>query len=188
MKVAIIDYGAGNVFSVQQALLRAGVSPLLTNKKEELLTADRILFPGVGHAAAAMSELRRNGLDRLIPELRQPVLGICLGMQLLCRHTEEGNITGLGVFDVHVGAFSGRECVPHMGWNDVTFPDGSNSQSYYFVHRFRAGICPHTTGICEYEAPFSAQLQRNNFYGVQFHPEKSGKAGDELIRRFLNGS
>lgn len=185
MQVAIIDYGAGNVFSVQQAFRRLGIEPVVTADKLLIATADRVVFPGVGHAKAAMEQLRKQELDVLIPQLQQPVLGICLGMQLLCQSTEEGNVSGLGVFDTTVSSFTQRVVVPHMGWNDVRFPDEQQQGVFYFVHSFKAGICADTWGVCDYDEPFSAALKKNNFTGVQFHPEKSGAAGEGILTHFL---
>lgn len=184
MNIAIIDYGSGNVFSVQQAFLRLGLATTVTSEAETVLKADYVILPGVGHAKQAMEQLQKTELNRIIPDLKQPFLGICLGMQLLCDHSEEGNTTGLGIFNTSVTAFTGNVLVPHMGWNDVEFTDGT-SEAFYFVHSFRAGLCEYTSGTCGYDTPFSAVLTRNNFTGVQFHPEKSGKAGEELLKTFL---
>lgn len=183
-QVVILDYGAGNTFSVEQALRRLGVEPFLTADKEVVLSASHVVFPGVGHASAAMEQLKASGLDSLIPQLKQPVLGICLGMQLLCRYSEEGQINGLGVFNSMVERFSQDFIVPHMGWNDVEF-EGGQTESFYFVHGYKATICKDTWGVCDYGTPFSAALRRDNFTGVQFHPEKSGEAGAKLIQQFL---
>lgn len=185
MKVVIIDYGAGNVFSVEQAFKRIGVDTQLTNDISLILAADRVVFPGVGHAKPAMEELKKTGLDQLIPNLKQPVLGICLGMQLMCNETDEGTTNGLGIFDTTVDLFSDRVIVPHMGWNDVRFLNHA-TEPYYFVHSFKAPICADTWGICDYEEPFSAALRKNQFWGVQFHPEKSGSAGEQFLLQFIN--
>ena len=185
MKVVIIDYGAGNVFSVQQAFNRIGVETHLTNDPTVIQSADRIIFPGVGHAKPAMEELKKNGLDQLIPTLNQPVLGICLGMQLMCNETDEGTTKGLGIFDTTVDLFSEQVVVPHIGWNDVRFAEDV-IEPYYFVHSFKAPICADTWGICDYEQPFSAALRKNQFWGVQFHPEKSGTAGEQFLLQFIN--
>lgn len=185
MKVAIIDYGAGNIFSVQQALIRLGTETVLTADAHEIRTASHVIFPGVGHAKPAMEQLKYSGLDRVISTLTQPVLGICLGMQLMCAYTEEGNTQGLGIFNTRVTKMeSGMHYpVPHMGWNDVETDRGI--AAYYFVHSYAAAICPETRGITAYPLPFSAILKKDRFTGVQFHPEKSGKAGEELLRQFL---
>ena len=202
MKVVIVDYGAGNIFSVKEAFLRIGATVILSDKETEIRTASHVIFPGVGHAGSAMKQLNDTGLDRVIPKLRQPVLGICLGMQLMCDFTEEGNTVGLGIFPVQVknlkemqiGQFAKWQTekqnrttlnypIPHMGWNDVKTPNEINS--YYFVHNYAAEICSQTVGITEYPLPFSAILKKNNFMGVQFHPEKSGKAGEGLLKQFL---
>lgn len=187
MQVVIIDYGAGNVFSVEEAFRRLGTETLVSADSEVIRSAERVIFPGVGHAFQAMKQLRSTGLDQLIPVLKQPVLGICLGMQLLCRSTEEGNTNGLSVFRSDVKAFSANLIIPHMGWNDVVF-QWETKEIFYFVHSFKATISEDTIGVCSYDDPFSAVLKRNNFLGVQFHPEKSGEAGEQLLRNFLNQS
>ncbi len=197
MKVVIIDYGAGNIFSVKQAFLRIGAEVVLSNNEKEIRAASHVVFPGVGHAASAMKQLSETGMDKVIPELKQPVLGICLGMQLMCNFTEEGNTLGLGIFPVQVRNLkemqiwqtdklkgkAGNYPLPHMGWNDVKTQNGINS--YYFVHNYAAEICPETVGTTEYPLPFSAILKKDNFTGMQFHPEKSGKAGEDLLKQFL---
>lgn len=187
MQVVIIDYGAGNLFSVQQAFERVGAETIVSATPEEIRRADRIVFPGVGHAVSAMNSLKNSGLDKLIPQLNQPVLGICLGMQLLCESSEEGEVKGLGVFRTKVVALNPDSCiVPHMGWNDVLFSDNKDLQgAYYFVHGFKAAICADTWATCAYENSLSAALRRDNFWGVQFHPEKSGKQGELFIQQFL---
>ena len=189
MKVVIIDYGAGNTMSVILALQRLGVEAILSSDAVAISQADKIIFPGVGHARPAMVALRERGLNKLIPTLTQPVLGICLGMQLLCAHSEEGDTPCLGVFDQRVRLFPPQQKVPHMGWNTATsfrkhssvFPEGW----YYFVHSYYVPVCEATTLSCDYILEFSAALQRDNFYAVQFHPEKSGDAGQLLLERFL---
>ncbi|MNU95342.1 Imidazole glycerol phosphate synthase subunit HisH [compost metagenome] len=197
MKVVIIDYGAGNIFSVKQAFLRIGAEVVLSDKEAEIRNASHVIFPGVGHAKSAMEKLSETGLDKVIPDLRQPVLGVCLGMQLMCDFTEEGNTAGLGIFPVQVKDLRKMQIcqfakwqtdkpnypIPHMGWNDVKTSNGTNS--YYFVHNFAAEICTETAGITEYPLPFSAILKKKNFTGVQFHPEKSGAAGEQLLKQFL---
>lgn len=188
MKLVIIDYGSGNLFSVQQAFRRLGITSCISASIEEVLSADKVIFPGVGHAASAMLSLQKSGLDQVIPQLKQPVLGICLGMQLLCASTEEGNLDGLGVFRSKVVRFNPENClVPHMGWNDVVFEDSSSLHgAYYFVHSFKALTGEDTWATCGYENGFSAALKRANFWGVQFHPEKSGKQGELFLQQFLN--
>lgn len=183
----MLDYGAGNTFSVQQAFKRLGIEVMLSANKEVIQAATHVIFPGVGHAKAAMEQLKASGLDTLIPVLKQPVIGICLGMQLLCSFSEEGNTKGLGVFDVSVEQFKDKSVIiPHMGWNEVDF-DGNPAfnAAYYFVHSYRVPLCAATSGICAYDVPFSAALKKDNFYGVQFHPEKSGEAGSQLLKAFI---
>jgi imidazole glycerol-phosphate synthase subunit HisH len=192
MDVTIIDYGAGNIQSIQFAFQRLGVNAKLSNSVQEIQNADKVIFPGVGEASQAMEMLKKSKLDLLIPTLKQDVLGICLGMQLLCKHSEEGNTKGLGVFDVDVKRFSNAVKVPHMGWNTI-----QNLQSnllkeipenifMYSVHSYYASIGTQTIASSEYELEFSAALQSDNFYGVQFHPEKSSKDGAQLLQNFLN--
>lgn len=184
--VVIIDYGAGNLFSVQQAFKRLGIEPIISADSEVISKASHVVFPGVGHAKTAMEQLKAKALDGLIPQLKQPVLGICLGMQLLCESTEEGNVAGLGVFRSRIELIPDEVLVPHMGWNDVQFPaDPGLTNAYYFVHSYKASISPDTWGICDYGQPFSAALKRDNFYGVQFHPEKSSEQGARVLTEFL---
>ena len=192
MKIAIIDYGAGNIQSIQFALQRLGFQGVLTNTISEIQSADKVIFPGVGEASSAMKKLKNSGLDQLIPTLTQPVLGICLGMQLMCNHTQEGNTQGLGIFNVNVLQFSSAVKVPQMGWNTITnlkselFDKISNEEYMYLVHSFYAPKCQKTIAITNYETEYSSALQKNNFYGVQFHPEKSGKKGEQILNNFLN--
>jgi glutamine amidotransferase len=181
MKLVIIDYGAGNTQSVKFAFQRLGTQPLLTDNAEEILSADKVIFPGVGHAKAAMEVLVQKQLNALIPQLKQPVLGICLGMQLMCKFSEEGNTDCLGIFEESVKLFEPRLKVPHMGWNTV-----HSSEYYYFVHSYYVPVNPHTTLTCNYITDFSAAIQKNNFYGAQFHPEKSGNQGESFLQQFLN--
>jgi glutamine amidotransferase len=195
MKLVIIDYGAGNLFSVQKAFERLGLQPIVSVDKEIIQSADLVVFPGVGHAQTAMRQLKASNLDQLVPTLKQPVLGICLGMQLMTQFSEEGNTEGLGIFDTKTRSLAkmiGNTKVdyaiqiPHMGWNDVRFQQETGS--YYFVHGYAAEICDQTWGKSEYGIPFSAALRKNNFYGVQFHPEKSGKNGENLLNQFITNS
>ncbi len=189
--VAIINYKAGNIRSVQNALNRLGVASSLTDDPEEISKASKVIFPGVGEASTAMANLRSKRLDKIIPELTQPVLGICLGMQLMCEETEEGDTKGLGIFSTKVKRFPQKVRVPHMGWNDFTlldselFRDIATLDDMYFVHSYYAETCDDTIATCEYGGSFSAALQRNNFYGVQFHPEKSAGKGGRLLANFL---
>lgn len=190
----IIQYNAGNIRSVLFALERIGATATVTDDPALILDADRVIFPGVGEASTAMQYLRERGLDRLIPGLRQPVLGICLGMQLMCTHSEENDTQCLGIFGEPVRRFkpgnSGLK-VPQAGWNQVTrtgsrifegIPDGSY---FYFVHSYYASTGDHTIGITDYILPYSAALHKDNFYGVQFHPEKSAEAGERLLKNFI---
>ena len=191
MKIAIINYGAGNIQSIQFALQRLGYEGILTNNPDEISVADKVIFPGVGEASSAMKKLTESGLDKLIPTLKQPVLGICLGMQLMCNNSEEGNTTGLGIFDVNIVKFSSKVKAPQMGWNTITdlksslFDKISEDQHMYFVHSFYAPKCFETIASTSYETQYSSALQKNNFYGVQFHPEKSGKIGEQILSNFL---
>ncbi len=192
MTVAIVDYGAGNVQSLCFALQRLGVEPVVSHDEETLRTADRVIFPGVGQAVSALQQLRACGLDVLLPQLRQPVLGICLGLQLLCRSTEEGGATAcLGVFPLDVVRFPAGEKVPHTGWNEVSFADNKlfagmrRAEYLYFVHSYRALQGEHTVATAQYAGQFSAALQRDNFFAVQFHPEKSSAVGAHILRNFL---
>jgi glutamine amidotransferase len=192
MKVAIVKYNAGNIHSVRLALNRLGVEPLVTDDPQALLSADRVIFPGVGEASTAMSYLRTRGLDEVLLRLQQPVLGICLGLQLLCSHSEENDTLGLGVFPVTVRKFPPEDKVPHMGWNSIDHLhgplfEGVAEESYvYFVHSFFAELSEFTIARANYIVPFSAALQRDNYFAVQFHPEKSGKTGEKILRNFLN--
>ena len=191
MKIAIIDYGAGNVQSVKFALNRLGFDGMLTNNPQEIITADKVIFPGVGQAETAMRKLRESSLDQIIPNLKQPVLGICLGMQLLCNFSEEGETVGLGVFDVSVKRFSNEVKVPQIGWNSVQnlqtdlFDGVSENEFVYLVHSYFAPVCKETIATSEYGNMYSTALQKANFYGVQFHPEKSGKTGEKILFNFL---
>lgn len=191
MKIVIIDYGAGNTKSVQFACNRLGFNPVLSNNIELIQAADKVIFPGVGHANSAMEMLKNSGLDELIPTLKQPVLGICLGMQLLCNATEEGNTKGLGVFDVDVKRFPDTVKVPQMGWNTIfnlksnLFMDIKNDVYMYLVHSYYAEICEHTIAQTNYGIAYSSALKKDNFYGVQFHLEKSSTEGAQILANFL---
>lgn len=191
MKLVIINYGAGNIKSIQFAFKRLGVDAILSHDSEEILTADKIIFPGVGEASTAMGMLKNTGLDILIPELKQPVLGICLGMQLLCKSTEEGNTQGLGVFNTHVKRFSNEVKVPQMGWNVIKdlksdlFKGIKDGEYMYLVHSYYAEHCEQTIAKTDYGINYASALQHNNFYGVQFHPEKSSVAGEQILENFL---
>ncbi|RYH74545.1 imidazole glycerol phosphate synthase subunit HisH [Flavobacteriaceae bacterium 144Ye] len=191
MKVTIIDYGAGNIKSIQFAFNRLGVEAILTNNSEEIKSADRVIFPGVGEASSAMNMLKKSKLNLLIPELKQPVLGICLGMQLLCNFSEEGNTQGLGVFDVSVKRFSDALKVPQMGWNSITdlksplFKNNNEQDYMYLVHSYFAEVCNQTIAKTNYGLTYSSALQNKNFYGVQFHPEKSSTAGEQILKNFI---
>jgi glutamine amidotransferase len=185
MKIVVIDYGAGNLFSVQQAFKRLGHEVVLTNDEQEIRSATHVIFPGVGHAKSAMDCLKEKELDQVIPTLTQPVLGICLGMQLMCGWNEEGELNGLNIFHVAVLKLkSARDYpIPHTGWNDIQL--NGESEVFYFVHSYAADICEETWGIASYPGLFSAALKKDNFYGVQFHPEKSGASGEALLNQFL---
>ncbi len=191
MKVAIIDYGAGNIKSLQFALDRLRVQSTLTANAKEIEAADKVIFPGVGEARSAMQKLHLTGLDSLIPQLKQPVLGICLGMQLMCNSSEEGQTKGLGIFDCDVKRFSNAVKVPQMGWNTLMNVKGKlflgiKEEDYmYLVHSYFAPVISATVAECHYDGPYSTALHKDNFYGVQFHPEKSSKTGSKLLENFL---
>ncbi len=191
MKLVIVNYGAGNIQSIKFAFKRLGIEAILSDKAEEIRTADRVIFPGVGEASSAMNKLKASGLDRVIPELQQPVLGICLGMQLMCHTSEEGNTIGLGIFNTDVVRFTNHVKVPQIGWNQITnlksalFKDVIEKDHIYLVHSYYAPICKETIAVSEYEIAYSSALQKDNFYGVQFHPEKSSKVGARILKNFL---
>ena len=191
MNLVIIDYGAGNIKSIQFAFKRLGVEAVLSNNPTDILAADKIIFPGVGEASSAMTMLKQSGLEELIPTLKQPVLGICLGMQLLCEYTEEGNTKGLGVFRTKVKRFNNQVKVPQMGWNVIKdlksdLFKGINENEYmYLVHSYYAEHCNETIATTDYGINYASALQHNNFYGVQFHPEKSSTAGARILENFL---
>ena len=192
MKVVIINYGAGNIKSIQFAFKRLGYNAILSNNQDEIKAADKIIFPGVGEAASAMIMLKKSGLDKLIPNLKQPVLGICLGMQLLCKHTEEGDTQGLGVFNTTVKRFDNSVKVPQMGWNIIKnlksdlFKGIKENEYMYLVHSYYAQHSQETIAKTDYGINYASALQHNNFYGVQFHPEKSSLAGEKILQNFLN--
>jgi glutamine amidotransferase len=189
--VAIIDYGAGNTKSLQFALERLGASHVLTSDAEKIKQAKRVIFPGQGAAGSAMNKLIDTGLDQLIPTLKQPLLGICLGMQLLCEYSEEGGVEGLGIIKGSVKRFGGTVKVPQMGWNSIHDPksplfEGINEGDYmYLVHSYYVPLCKETVATSHYNGPYSVALQKANFYGVQFHPEKSSRKGQLLLQNFL---
>jgi imidazole glycerol-phosphate synthase subunit HisH len=196
MKVTVINYEAGNIQSVLYALQRLGVTATVTDEAALLQQADKVIFPGVGHAGAAMQSLRQKGLDAVIPMLRQPVLGICVGMQLLCRHSEEDDTTGLGIIDAAVKKFvspPGKSLkVPQMGWNTIEalrgplFEGIPNDTYIYYVHSYYVETGAHTAAVTQYGVPYSAAVQQGNFYGVQFHTEKSAAMGERILQNFLN--
>ena len=198
MKIVIIKYNAGNIMSVDFALQRLGIKASVTADPYEIRSADRVIFPGVGEASTTMAYLREQKLDQLIPDLKQPVLGICLGLQLMCAHSEEGDTTCLGIFPEKVKKFipeTGKETlfkVPHMGWNSISglksklFDLSLEDQYFYFVHSYYATAGNDTAATCQYIEAFSAALQKDNFFATQFHPEKSGKAGARILENFIN--
>lgn len=195
MKVVIVKYNAGNVRSVSFALERLGIVPLISDDVELIRSADKVIFPGVGEASSAMKYLKERKLDQVIVSLKQPVLGICLGMQLMCSYSEEGETNGLGIFDQKVLKFisnSNELKVPQMGWNNIhdlkspLFKNVKENEYMYFVHGFYVEKGEYTIATTDYILPYSSALQKNNFYAVQFHPEKSAEAGQQLITNFLN--
>ncbi len=195
MRVTIIKYNAGNIRSVAFALERLNVEFSITDNHEEIQRADKVIFPGVGEASNTMNYLKAHKLDKVIKELKQPVLGICLGMQLMCSFSEENNTPCLGIFEEQVKLFKplSKEKVPHMGWNSLTLTNGwldvqVNSQYVYFVHSYYVPINTHTSSITEYIIPFSSAMKKDNFYAVQFHPEKSSDVGEKVLQSFLNKS
>ena len=191
MKLVIINYGAGNIKSIQFAFKRLGYDAILSNNPDEIKAADKVIFPGVGEASSAMKMLKESGLDTLIPTLKQPVLGICLGMQLMCKSSEEGSTKGLGIFDVDVKRFNNTVKVPQMGWNTITdlksdlFKGVKNQEFMYSVHSFYAENCKESIATTTYSIDFTSALKHNNFYGVQFHPEKSSTAGEQILKNFI---
>ena len=189
--IAIIKYNAGNACSVQNALSRLNCSSVITDDPEQIRKAERVIFPGVGEASTAMRHLRARQLDQLIPSLRQPVLGICLGLQLMCKGSEEGRTPCLGIFDTEVRKFPAYDLVPQMGWNSITHFSGAlfkgvrAAEDVYFVHAYYAELCEQAIATCNYILPFSAALQRDNFYATQFHPEKSANIGERILKNFI---
>lgn len=192
MKVAIVKYNAGNTQSVIYALNRLGVEPVISDDAETLKSADKVIFPGVGEASTAMQYLKSRNLDSLIKSLTQPVLGICLGLQLLCSHSEENDTTCLGIFDVPVKKFPAGDKIPQIGWNSIEklkgplFKDLREETFVYYVHSYYAALSDFTAASTEYIIQYSSALSRGNFHAVQFHPEKSGKAGEQIIKNFLD--
>lgn len=194
MKISIIKYNAGNIQSVIFALNRLGIEPIVTDDAEIIAASDKVIFPGVGEASSALKSLQSTGLDTLIPNLKQPLLGICVGLQLMCNSSEEGNTKGLGIFDVNVKKFPfqvSAEKIPQMGWNTIynlkssLFKNISENSYIYYVHSFAAELGQNTIAQTNYILPYSAALQKDNFYAVQFHTEKSSKIGSEIIKNFL---
>jgi len=189
--IAIIKYNAGNIRSVGNALQRLGYEYSITDDKDKIINASRVIFPGVGEAGSAMKYLRERELDTLLLSLKQPVLGICLGLQLLCRHSEESDTRCLGIFDVDVKQFPRTGIVPHMGWNNFTSLGGeifrgiAEADDVYYVHSYYAEISSCTTASCDYSVPFSAAMQKDNFHATQFHPEKSAGTGELILKNFL---
>lgn len=189
--IAIIKYNAGNIQSVQNALNRLGYESVITDDRAVILDADKVIFPGVGEASSAMQYLKERALDQVISKVTQPFLGICLGLQLMCKSTEEGKTKCLGIFDAEVKLFPSNDKVPHMGWNNFSqikgklFDGIAIQNDVYYVHSYYADLCKNTTAICNYIKPFSAAMQKDNFYATQFHPEKSAEIGEQILKNFL---
>lgn len=191
MNLVIIDYGAGNIQSIKFAFQRLGVDAILSDDTATIQKAEKVIFPGVGEASSAMNKLRKSGLDNVIPTLRQPVLGICLGMQLMCNTSEEGNTKGLGIFDTDVIKFSSGLKIPQIGWNKIEHLKSPlfknlNEDFIYMVHSYYAPNCNEAIATSTYGLEYSAALQKNNFYGTQFHPEKSGEYGAKVLENFIS--
>lgn len=194
MKLVIIKYNSGNVAGVRFALQRLGIDAMWTDDSEEIFSADKIIFPGVGNAASAMGSLKETGLDKILPGIRQPFLGICAGMQLMCTHSEEGDVDCLGIVPLKVKKFENKKGlkVPHTGWDTISqlkgplFKDIREEEYMYFVHSYFVSTGSDSVAICNYGIPFTAALQRKNFYGVQFHTELSAEAGSRILQNFLN--
>ncbi len=198
MNITIIKYNAGNIMSVDYALQRLGLHPVVTNEHDIIKSADKVIFPGVGEASTTMKFLEKEKLDKLIKDLKQPVLGICLGMQLMCKFSEENNTPCIGIFNETVKKFQPEQGmenitkVPQMGWNNIydlksrLFENMDDNQFVYFVHSYHATVGNDTIGTCDYIKPFSAALHKNNFFATQFHPEKSGKVGAKILENFIN--
>jgi len=190
--IAILKYNAGNVASVENAINRLGYKTVVTDDAGTLRSAEKVIFPGVGEASSAMKYLRNKGINTVLQSLQQPVLGICLGMQLMCDYSEEGNTEGLGIFNTKVLKFPPMNLVPHMGWNNFStvkgrlFKNVQPDDNCYFVHSYYAEICKETIAVNDYILPFSAALEKDNFFATQFHPEKSAQAGLEILKNFLN--
>ena len=191
MKIVIINYGAGNIQSIKFAIKRLGFEAVLSSDEQEIRAADKVIFPGVGEASSAMRMLRQSKLDLIIPTLKQPVLGICLGMQLMCAKCEEGDTNGLGIFDVPVIKFNNSVKVPQIGWNQISelssplFKDIKELEYVYLVHSYYVAECDQAIATSEYGVKYSTALKKDNFYGVQFHPEKSSNAGEQILKNFL---
>ncbi|MCK4812745.1 MAG: imidazole glycerol phosphate synthase subunit HisH [Candidatus Marinimicrobia bacterium] len=192
MRIAVIKYNAGNIRSVHIALEHLGIDPIITDNPTEILQADKVIFPGVGEASSAMKYLKERKLDTLITSLKQPVLGICLGLQLMCNFSEEANTSCMQIFDTQVKLFPPEQKVPHMGWNTITelkgllFKNISDGAYVYFVHSFAAELCNAQIAVTNYIYPFAAALQKNNFFALQFHPEKSGQIGEQILKNFID--
>ncbi|MCF4101508.1 imidazole glycerol phosphate synthase subunit HisH [Gillisia sp. M10.2A] len=191
MKIVIIDYGAGNIQSIKFAIQRLGYKAVLSNDPKEIEQADKVIFPGVGEASSAMKMLKASGLHTLIPKLTQPVLGICLGMQLMCSHSEEGDTSGLGIFHANVIRFNNTVKVPQIGWNQITnlesdlFSGVKNKDYVYLVHSYYVPECAETIAHSNYGVEYTTAIKKDNFYGVQFHPEKSSTTGERILKNFL---
>ena len=191
LKIVIINYGAGNIQSIKFAIQRLGFEAILSHDEDEIRNADKVIFPGVGEASSAMEMLKSTGLDKVIPTLKQPVLGICLGMQLMCKYCEEGNTQGLNIFDCDVVKFDNREKVPQIGWNQIEnlksdlFKGIKEKEYMYLVHSFYVPLNDEAIATTQYGLKYASALQEKNFYGVQFHPEKSSKAGAQILKNFL---